>query len=693
MANGYTSLVGAMPNPKTLAWFDWYRELLAARQQEVEEAVSGNTVLYFSTTGNNANPGTLASPKQTLAHAQTLMASNTTFLFKCGDEWAETAGLTINGLSKVKIGTWTPSSFTSAAPPLFSNFTVAVAASGWTDNTGVDGTWYRSVASEVGWVRETTVKDKRANYLRNFNSAAGAGGSTYAWHWNSGTSRLHIRMANAADDPNAYTFEYSLASSFSDGILVQDSDLVLIEGIRTDGWGARLTTSSDRYGIRLAGNSVADCRVVVRDCQAFCNGTHNFGSNQETVKAMFLRNTAGGAINQSSGTISGDSTPFVHYANSVAGTEGIYEGNTIVNGDLPTTSIAGGYRSNNNSFYAHDASNTTQWDLLVWSNNTEKIDTTRSNYISVSGQITVASACAPGTEGDESTYRTFFINHRRDLPLPCRISYPSKVWQANHRYFATFPSGDTTNVLAPGSVANGHCVNLILYLRDNQNNQQRGILPSGSSSSGQGGNQVKLWHCSYLIDGLGSSISPGQQFHLQQVPATADQAHVKNCLFVRVGDKAICKYTGNASANNVTDTNAFFNARWDANAFASWDNSTNPVKLSAPLDIQQSMAGAEVVGIGLALGLEYDNELNPRPFEDGALPTIGAIEGAPLDLDPPEAVAGGNQAIPDILRRQLQNVFGNTELAADFITYMVNPTLMSASEYAAVETRVINALP
>ncbi len=42
---------------------------------------------YFSTSGNDSNPGTETKPKQTLSHAASLMSAGTTIRFKRGDTW------------------------------------------------------------------------------------------------------------------------------------------------------------------------------------------------------------------------------------------------------------------------------------------------------------------------------------------------------------------------------------------------------------------------------------------------------------------------------------------------------------------------------------------------------------------------------------------------------------------------------
>ena len=679
MANEYTTLVGAMPNPKTLAWFDWYRDLIDARQDEIETAVASNSTLYFDFTSGNdtTGNGSESTPYKTIAKAQTLMASNTTYLFKRGIEWPETAGLTVNGLSRVKIGAYG----STGAPPLLHNFTVSLAASGWTYD-GV-GAWTRAVASEVGWIRQTTTKDKRHDYLRHMNSVAGCQGQAYSWHWAGGT--LYLRMADGADDPNAYTFEYSLASSFTDGILINNSDLVLVEGLRLDGWGCRASTSIDKYAVKLTGTSVNDCRVVVRDNEAYYNGLHNMGVNQNRSKSLWLRNTVGGCS-----TLGTDGTPFVHYATDQTDSEAIFEGNIIRQGDIPMTTKASGFLINNNPLYAHDDGAGTKVGLLIWSNGYEKIDTSRTNWTSTSGKFTFSNLVLPGTEGDESTYRCLVINHRRDLPCKWAFNFQANVWHANHRYYGTWDASDNSPFIYNGgvSVSGGHGVNLLMYMRDNRADQGRSLLVQSAN------NTVKLWHCSFGIDGLGTNESPSQQFNIT-TPAAGATGEIRNNLFIKLGLKAITKFNNSTANAYVFNKNAGYGWRYD-NTFASWDNTTNKINLLTKIEPQASTLGAlQLVGAGEQLGLEYDNEKNGRPVEEGTFPTIGAIEGAPINLvrttsfDNLDVYA--NVIFDDRTRRTLAVSLGSKVKADQVVAKLSSPATLNAEELAALEAAVGNA--
>jgi hypothetical protein len=108
VAEPYSTLVGAPPNPKTFAFRDWYSRLRSLRISYCAQARATN--YYFSQSGNDSTGnGSQGSPYKTIAKANALIAAssgNMGCFFNRGDTWAETAGITNAGIGFVTIGAW-----------------------------------------------------------------------------------------------------------------------------------------------------------------------------------------------------------------------------------------------------------------------------------------------------------------------------------------------------------------------------------------------------------------------------------------------------------------------------------------------------------------------------------------------------------------------------------------------------------
>lgn len=108
-------------------------------------SASGN-VYYFSSTGNDSNPGTQASPMKSIAKANTLLSSGTTgntILFKRGEAWYE-GTLDLTNKSGSSTDPITIDAYGTGANPIISTMKLLDDA-GWTYD-GANNRWKHPIS-------------------------------------------------------------------------------------------------------------------------------------------------------------------------------------------------------------------------------------------------------------------------------------------------------------------------------------------------------------------------------------------------------------------------------------------------------------------------------------------------------------------------------------------------------------------
>lgn len=341
----YTSLVGAPPNPwrRKAAFYSWCNRLIDQRRANVPTVRA--TTYYFSTSGNNANPGTEASPKQTLAHMQTLLTAagttgNIRFRFKRGDTWREGGNVTVRDNITID-------AYGSGDKPIWTNFTHQYAASSalWTLESGT--TWQLSTASNIAWLKYASSYTplQRLATKANVNSA-----TIPSFTWIDADDKIYLNLQGA--DPNSVAWEAT--EGIADFGVALRGDSVRFQDIVLVGHGMRTNAANQTYSVvRYADASDDEC--VIERIESYYGGYHPFG-------ALAIGNDGGIStfIDCKAGYYRGDashaSTVFVCHSEH-GGAECIFDTFEAVTGPLwengQQRRASGGYGHTAGSAYTH----------------------------------------------------------------------------------------------------------------------------------------------------------------------------------------------------------------------------------------------------------------------------------------------------------------------------------------------------
>lgn len=337
--------------PSVLDYERWQTVLAGVIDLRLRECPrERGTTYYFSTSGSNANDGlTSGTPKQTLAHAQALLAlhgSDVRIRLKRGDTWEETTGLTLS------YPNCTLDDFGTGAKPLLNRFTVKYASGGggWTLVTGTR--YSRTEANDLAWVRK--VANRLDAPISRASSNTGAGGIAGNWYyWASNTLTIDIGV-----DPNTVNLEAVIGNSAS-GVTVS-GDGCRVENIRGDGWGCHRTiTATQAEGIHTA-MSGTDVAALV-GCESYYGSSHAMAQyyNGSGGSVLFLSCLAGYTKFNSSGE-----TVFNSFS-ADGQHEAIWVDCQAVYGTLPSADWynAATAARRGRAFYAHTTTGTCQWHI------------------------------------------------------------------------------------------------------------------------------------------------------------------------------------------------------------------------------------------------------------------------------------------------------------------------------------------
>lgn len=303
MGTSYSTLVGSPPSMLTYDWVRWYHKLV--RQRIAECPLARATTYYFSQSGDDSTgDGSIATPWKTIAKAQAVHdagSGNVALLFKRGDEWRETTGLSItkNNVTVADYGL----AVGVVGKPFFNRFTIDYldASNPWTNASG--DRWTTSEASTIAWLRE---KADRYNPLRMITTTGATGNTDVentprSWRYESGT--LHINPGTGVD-PNTKDYEAVIANGVSG--VDMDGDFGRVQNIRAEGWGMNpADTNNQKHGIRVSGNTTKSNLVI--GCESYYTSAHSIAFNGGGNPAdsggfsTFVNCKAGFAIQHSSG--------------------------------------------------------------------------------------------------------------------------------------------------------------------------------------------------------------------------------------------------------------------------------------------------------------------------------------------------------------------------------------------------------
>lgn len=291
MGSSYTTLTGAMPSVKKLAWNPWRNQLVADRVAEC--VFPRTTTFYVSTSGDDGNDGlTPESPIQTTAEVQSRIdagSGDILFAFRRGDVWATTDPI---------LGDETASAFSAygtGANPIISAFTLAY-SSGWSAVSG--GCYSRTEANTVGWVISATDRlHVLTRMLRRVADEASCIATAYSWSQVSTTLFVNLGGTN----PNTVALEANIANSESG--LTLTGDLSLASDIDLYGWGMNpAATSNQKMGFSIEGGGTNACLGL--NVGSFYGSSHCMAQYLGTGAggiASFIGCRAGGCIYNGSG--------------------------------------------------------------------------------------------------------------------------------------------------------------------------------------------------------------------------------------------------------------------------------------------------------------------------------------------------------------------------------------------------------
>lgn len=247
----------------------------------------GQSTIFVSNAGNDANDGSQGAPKQTLAGVATALTGSSTPInvkFKCGDTWRAVSGAGLDFARPVKV-----SCYGAGALPRFTRATATIAGNhaNW---SAVSGTTYQidTDTSHAGInVGQLVVEAYSAEadgepwwrwpFFWATNAAA-VPSNPYSYYCDPATHVLTVNFGNLTKNsvtfgvgPNSITEDYCFL--FGTG-----SEGSILEHVAIVGWEMLSATAADSNGtnaVWIAGANHANKWTVVRNCE-FCQGGRHF---------------------------------------------------------------------------------------------------------------------------------------------------------------------------------------------------------------------------------------------------------------------------------------------------------------------------------------------------------------------------------------------------------------------------------
>ncbi len=282
-----------IPNIATdyTAWKTWAEKRVGQFEKKCPK--NRTTTLYFSQSGNDSTgDGSIGNPYLTVAHADSLMASDTRFRFKRGEEWNEAGGIDVN-VDNVTVDDYGDRNLDI---PLFNAFANKYSGvddvwSNWAGNL-----WTVAETEDVAWLREADDKlgETRGTTLIRVANSAESATTNNSFYWTAST--LHVNLGS--DDPNDFDLE-SVTSNSVDGILINSNiENCHIENIRCDGFGCSRGSPVNQ---RQAFSSRSRFVNLFKSCEGYYASSHvmahyiggSFPVGDPGGSTMFLDCTAG----------------------------------------------------------------------------------------------------------------------------------------------------------------------------------------------------------------------------------------------------------------------------------------------------------------------------------------------------------------------------------------------------------------
>lgn len=603
----FETLVGdTIPSPYEANFKSYIKnQLIPARMAECVSA-SRPTTYYVDSSVGSTGAGTLAAPLKQISDVNTVINASSGYinvLFRTGKSWNVTTPLLINK-DGVKIGTYTTDNVYT--PPLLTCFSTAATGS-WTSNSDSgstnDGvaTYYRTLASEPGWLVENTSDWTRLTPIRYRDSLADCQATSRSWFWDSGASRLYIHYSA---DPASIAFAYSLESDADNNgaIEVTSADLTLIEGLRIEGNGCTaITNQTAGYGI-VGTASVG--RMYVRDCEVYYGGNHCFGSYGGGI--VLFQRCRGGYCSNTTG-----SSTFVFFDDTfTSADECIFDECECMAGHLMHETTSTSLSSVHEGFYGH-RNTSGDCGILV------AIDCTEPSPMNVTNATaTYGSTKFLNVAGDGSTLtgiRALWISHKIDRPLS-RCYHGTKedngflgcLWRT------AFDTSDTGSWNIGSSAVGGTFVNCIFDFIDYRVTTQRQLIYSTTQ---------KYANCSFHLNG-----NPANGFYIW--PVGSGTPYAGDCVVSKTGAKQVLNGIGASSDYNgdaYWGRTATFGVT-HATDYTGWADLSAQVKLTSPLYAGQSPIGTLAETGASSTGPRWDYYWRLRPDTGGSL---GAVEANP----------------------------------------------------------------
>ena len=451
-----------------------------------------------------------------------------------------------------------------------------------------------------------------------------------SWVWTPGSSGvLHVNRGTGLD-PNGITYEAIDSSNWTsatphtgtgitdgDGVLVSNSDFVLIENLRLDGWGCDASWIWQTYPIDL--KNVGTELVVVRNVEAYYCGKHGPSTQGAGTGGLTLfKNVTAGYANRTC-----QSANIFNAYQSSGEHQFIFENCRVRFAGLPDYLFQGSttavYDANTSitGFFGHTSSNDIALGLWVDCSYTKEDLDGGTTY----GDSTVQfnSGDIPGTATDPTTWVAVVKGMECIHEGEGRTCFLENCWQINNRYKWTWPnSGQTTYAFNP-TTAGGAAVNCIWDITDTYSGSSARSFVNSSTTNAN----VWLLNCHIQFTCTSSSAN---SFNLNSSASNGVDMIVANTILAKSGTKA---FTCTAPAN---DTDHFKGIR--AIGVTGADSGLNYAVLAGvPTILATPTSGDGLFHVGtadpLGLGrLEFDFNGGARPVT----PSIGPVDVPGVDL-------------------------------------------------------------
>lgn len=497
MGSYYGSIIGSLPDPRKFAFRASVQTLEWARMSYCERPGVTQAELYFSySTGSDSNPGTQASPKQTIAAINSSQDAYTDIFLKCGDEWDTNTTILIDSpFCRVM-------PYGSGLKPFINWFSQKI-TSGWALVTGT--TYSISMASSPAWVR-VTGRGGNSSPMSMLSQGGSAGNNLFAiaqavsladleaatiptWFWASGLLYINFQTATIP------AVEW-VPSTSSPGIQLgatgwtPGSDGIFLSGVRVDG-GGMVSPSVQNEMYCIESYAVGTDVHCIFNCDAFYSETHvlgHFNNSTSYIGGIVGWFSCNGGWQPASG---GDTT-FIHYA-LLGGQEGYAVDCAALFGAINSATVTSFWQQNgwdnSSSFYFHTQNSTTYIGLLIFDRCRTGMKGQSFNAYPVSASSGVLNPTSPDATN------IYIIDYSHD-PVPTSYLPPNA---GNGQYSFGISHAVLSHTPQPGMA--WCAINCTVHDRYNSAGSQNNYTLGGTCD-------MTTWNinCDYEIDVLGANV-------------------------------------------------------------------------------------------------------------------------------------------------------------------------------------------